>query len=518
SAAASSSTYTFDGSGLVLTKGTTKVLALKCNVAAGASGPYYWGLSSASSFSATGLTSGQSLTPTASASDGQKMTLASAGSYTVTDDSTPGYRIVNATQAGVVLTRLKFAALDEDVDVRQIRFQLTGTASNTPLDLYGQIVTLYDEATPTVALGTAQFGSGGTVGADMATTTLASGTFVIPKGSSKTLLVKGDINAITASGPLSASGDFLKVNYDGTLNGSSGGGNYGVGQSSGTEISPGSADTAVQGVRIMRGYPVFAKCTGSGSGCDAVPTNVLTVKSGMSLYRFKVTAVGNDVRIAKLTFQVSSTTGAGLTDTSSTATTTKYSVYAYTDSSFSQADTTFSSNGLLNATQCYVNGLDTEGRPVTNTTGLAAANSQIMIYPDAAGTACGSAATAHSTTTYKVPFGTTRYFDFQADVASVESVTGTQSFAVSLLGDAAFGSGQTDGDAGQGEMGRGVQGIASQNGKSTVDDDTSNNDFIWSPSSTSSSFSINNFDFTNGYQVPGIPTTNMPTETFTSPN
>ena len=51
----------------------------------------------------------------------------------------------------------------------------------------------------------------------------------------------------------------------------------------------------------------------------------------------------------------------------------------------------------------------------------------------------------------------------------------------------------------------------------SVDSD-SNDDFIWSPVSTTTAPSILDFDFTNGYQVQGLPGNDMPMETFTSAN
>lgn len=498
-ATASSTTFTFDGSGLVVTKGTVKTLALKCNIAGGATGSYAWGIDSAGSFTGTGLTSGQSITPVASDNSGQIMTLAASGSYTVTDDSTPGYRIVNANATGVTLARLKFAALNEDVDIRQIRLQLTTVASNTPLDLANSMVTLYNEAAPTVPLGTAQFGSGGVLGADLATTTFSAGTFVIPVGGSKTLIVKGDIAGMSVNGPLTFSGDLLKVDYDGTLNTSTNGGNYGVGQSSGSEIDPASADTGVQGVRIMKAYPVFAKLS--------VPNNLLETRTNKTLYRFSVQAVGGDVRIAKLTFNQSSSTGAN-----AGATTSKYSLFAYNDAAFSGVDTSFSGTGLLNASQCYGTSKGKNGVTVPNTTSVAGSQ-DIEIFMDAAATACG---TAHSTTTYRIRGGETKYFDFRADIASVETTSGSETFTVVVRGDSAFPTAH-QGNVGSYDLSPGEMGIFGTSTPTGVRADT-NNDFIWMPGSTSSSPTINDIDFTNGYQVQGLPANDMPGEVYTSAN
>ena len=44
-----------------------------------------------------------------------------------------------------------------------------------------------------------------------------------------------------------------------------------------------------------------------------------------------------------------------------------------------------------------------------------------------------------------------------------------------------------------------------------IDADTSNDDFIWSPNSTTSVTAAAK-DFANGYGVPGLPTTNLTAE------
>ena len=161
------------------------------------------------------------------------------------------------------------------------------------------------------------------------------------------MIVKGDIAAISDAGPIIASGEFVKVDYDGDNEGTNG--TYGVGAASGTNITPASNDTASSGVRINKAYPTFAKI--------AVPNNSLTVGSqaDKTLYRFSVTANGGDTALYKLTFTVSSS--------SVTATTSTFGLYAYTDSGFSTVDSTFSSSGLINYGNCVSGRND-----VTNTT------------------------------------------------------------------------------------------------------------------------------------------------------
>ena len=439
---------------------------MKCNLAGNATtgNTFAWGFDSSVNPSVTGRVSGQDIGETKNDSMGQIMTVAGSGTYTVTDDSTPGYSTVSSGTTGVTLLRLKFSATTENVDLKRVALQIGGVAaSNTPTDLVGRKVTLYDSANPSVSIGEAIFST-----TRFATSTVLTG-FTIPAGQSKVLLVKGDIAAITASvGPLTSSGDLMRMAYDGDSNGIANG-NYGVGVASGQNITPSSGDVTATGVRIYKAYPTFAKIDLSSS------ERLLQTASGRTLYKFSVTANGNDVYMYKFTFNIGSSTVS--------ATTSVYGLYAFTDSGFSSADTTFSTDGLLNAGNC-VNGVNSTD-PNFNI---------VEVYMDS--TACATA-----TTTYKVPLGQTRYFKFQGNVAMVEAGTGTEFITVQLDGDAAYPSNSAN-----------LMNIAS-----TINSDT-HNDFVWSPNSTSTSISINDFDFTNGYGLIGLPTTNMLSETLTSAN
>jgi len=461
-ASTDSSSFTLD-SGFTVPKQSVKTLALKCNTSATTTTDQYrWGINSSTAQSATAVQSGVALTEssgiTVNTSTGQTITMTTGGSYTVVDDSTPGYTIVSPGAESTLL-RIKFSATQESVNIKKVAFELKNTASNTPLDLVGNQITLWDGSTQ---IGTATFVNNG----DNATSTaIVDGTFLVPQGGSKTMTVKGTIANISSSvGPLTASGDLVIVAYDGDANGLSNG-NYGTGAAGGTNITPSSSDVTPSGVRVMKSIPTFTKIT---SGLSTL----LQTSSDYALYRFSVKADNGDVEIYKLSFSVGSSTVS--------ATTSQYALYAYTDSSFSNPDTTFSSDGLLNANK-YYNGLG-----ANSTVG----RTSLDVYMDK----------ASATTTYKVPSGATRYFELRANVATVETGTGNESIAVSLLGDAAYPS---------------LSGLMSTAG--TIDSDT-NNDFIWSPVSTTTATLISDFDFTNGYLVPGLPTTNMSSVTHTSTN
>ncbi|MBI5005053.1 MAG: hypothetical protein HZC03_00355, partial [Candidatus Lloydbacteria bacterium] len=468
-ATASSTSFTFDN-GFVIPKGTVKTLSLNCNTSATTTtDQYQWGISAHADAAqaATGVQSGQALTSasaiTVNNSAGQTMSMTTGGSYTVVDDSTIGYTIVSpGTEA--TLLKLKFTATSENIDIRRVAFKLATPAGNTAIDLVGSQVTMWDGSTQ---IGTATFANNG----DNATSSaIASGAFRVPQGGSKTMIIKGTIAGISAvTGPLTASGDLLIVAYDGGANGLANG-NYGVGVAGGTNIAGTSGDVTPSGVRIFKAYPTFAKIN--------PPSQTLQNSSGYRLYRFSVTANSGDIALGKWTFTMGSS--------SVSATTSAYGLYAFTDSGFSSPDTTFSSDGLVNANK-YINGLGANA----DTSSDAKRPTIVEIYPDK----------ASATTTYKVPSGATRYFELKATVGNLRTTTGSEQVTVQLEGDAAVPTTLMD--------------VAGTNlGASGVDNDT-NDDFIWSPISTTSSELITDYDWTNGYLVPGLPTSNMDSVTHT---
>ncbi len=501
-AVSSSTSFTFDVP-LTILKGGSKTLALKCDIAgnATAGGSFAWGCDTTTcgdNYSATGKVSGQSVTPSVTVSTGQYMTIAAAGTYTVADDSTVGYTIISAGTTGVTLLKLKFTATTEDIDIQKVGLELQNVAAtSTALDLVGNKVTLYDSANPTVAIATAEFtGTGGT--ARLATSTaLNTGAFRIPAGASKTLLVKGDIGAINyTQGPLQISGHWLQMSYDGASSGS-GAANYGKGVQSGSTVAgPVISDiyNSSGGVRIMKGYPTFAKID--------LSTTERTLQTGSekALYKWKVTANASDVYLYKFTFYVGSST--------LQATTTSFGVYAYSDSAYSLADSTFSSDGLLNYGSCS-NGLNSAkslGAQAVYPGGI------VEVYMDKGATAVCNVAT----TTYKIPSGETRWFILKATISNVETSSSvTENISTYLFGDAAFPvfSGTVYPEGLMGAAKRPITGAATGGVESVTD-----NDFIWSPNSTSSTNAPGDLDFTNGYGLTGLPTTNMAQEILTSAN
>lgn len=437
SAAASSTAFTFDGSGLTLAKGTSKQVSLKCDLKSTATGVYEWGYDTTSAPSPTGLVSGQSATLTENDSEGQLMTASTGGSLTVSlDASSPTYTL-GAPGVATELAKYKFTATNEDISLKQVALQLSGTASNSQVDLVNQKVTLHDESGTQV--GEATFSTG-----DNATSSAITG-FTIPKNASKVLTVKGTFANISSSGPLERSGDLVKVDWDGNNTGLNG--TYGTGSESGSTVTPTGSDTASQGVRVMKTYPTVEKVNISSS----------LVNGEQPILRFKVTANGSeDVALYKFTVRLATTS----------AVAADLNAYAYADSGFSNA-----ASGVNDGGKLMNSDLDL-------TTLWAGSATDLNVVADSAGTA----------TVFQIPAGSTRYFEVRANMTGVDA--SGDSISTQLQGDAAYPS------------------LATWMTDATTADDDDNDDFIWSPNSTTTAAPAN-LDFTNGYNVSGLPSANM---------
>lgn len=287
-------TFTFDQQ-LTVSKETVKTLNLKCNIASSVSAgdTVSWGINSTSNPTVTGVTSGNNVSETVTAATGQTMTVTAAGSYTVASDSAVLYKVAQAGVSNVELARLRFTAgASENLELRQIAFELGNTASNSPADLINQTVTLWNGSTQ---IGTAQFGVG--VSPDNATSTQLSPAPLITAGESVVITVKGSLTAqnINEGTP----GAFLAITYDGNNVGVNG--NYAVGVSSQSNISSGTVtDVTTNGLRIYRTVPTIAVTSTGG-----------TLVNGGDLYKFVVNNPNptKDIVLAKVSFSVATTGG-----------------------------------------------------------------------------------------------------------------------------------------------------------------------------------------------------------------
>lgn len=468
SAQGSSTAFTFDGAGFTIPKGTVKTVALKCNVAANSTGSFLWGSDLGATYTATGLTSGTSITPTAIDGNGQLMTSATAGTLTVAlDSSSPAYYVAAAGTNDNTLAVLKFTSANEAINLKKVALQLTnGTttdvvASSSISDLLSEKLTLWDGATK---VGEAIFT---TQTRGFATSTLTAD-FIVPKNGDKLLTVKGSLSAI-GTGQAGTEGALVLVDWDGA-----GSETEGTGIDSGATIDDSSAsDTAANGARVFKSYPTVAKVDFSDK-----------LTSGRrDLLKFKITAAPQgDVGIQTLTFTVATssvTTSIDMID--------GMNVYAFTDSGYSSVATGVQTDGAFLATN----------KDLSSPAAAGVGSPGGAWYSSATELDFSAESAANASTTLVIPAGQTRWFVVRGEVITAGA---TFSSVVTLLGDAAYPA--TGMHASPFRHLRTAPAVKAQ----------TNNDFIWTPFSTTTSITVgpeatsNTLTpyFTNGYSVSGL--------------
>lgn len=457
---AAANTFTFTN-GLVVTKGTVKNVDLKCNITSSAvsNGTHSWGFTAAQTAAVTGLTTGNTVTPLQSLQLGQGMTVKVGGSFTITlDTSSPTERYGIANSTGNVLSVFKLHAVNEDLRLDKIQLSFSSsTASTTDIVQF----TLWDGAT--------QVGSGVFAGSNVTATTTLSSSVIIPKDGDKLLTVKADLTQVGTSQP-GTTGHTIAININGSATTST----VAIGQSSGSSFNSGtSADVNGNGVRLVKSYPTLALLP--------LPTNTLS-NGQQALYRFSVTApAAGDVGLYKFTFNVSSST---------VATSSSFSVYGYSDSAFSvQAY----NNNPLNSNPAAVVSSSTMLSMNSKLNGQSgnASTSQIAIYFDPV----LKTPTTPNQEAINVPAGTTRYFELRGTITG--AIAG-DAFIVSLQGDSSAPSRTSTNVYAYTSI------YVDQNGTGK---------FIWSPNSTSTAATTTQ-DWLNGYELPGLPSTNMQSQTI----
>ncbi|MDO8514633.1 MAG: peptidoglycan-binding domain-containing protein [bacterium] len=441
-------TVTLDNS-LTVTKGTIKTLAFKCNVSSNANdaSQIQWGISNANiiAIAATGLTSGSSVTPEAVTAgvgyNGNLMTIGSGTLVASLDSSSPSYAI-GAGGTNVTLGAYKLRAANENVNLNKIGLKLTNTASSSAADLV--TVTLHTASAVSATNPTGQIGTATFAGASTSAQVMLGTPITITKDADTVVTVKGDLATISGSGAGAPGtpGHLIAVDVDTT-----GAKTQGTGAGSGTTIT-GTGTTAVSGVRLQKTYPTVA--------LETLPSPGVV---DQRLLRFKVTANGaSPLGIAKFVLSIS-TTSVNLAG---------FDIFCYTNSDYSGPCSGVSSDGGFLATD--LTGAD-----------WAAATSQLE-FP--AQTSAGASSTV------QVPAGGTRYFEARA--STVGGIGTSFSANTTLQGDTAYPV---------------LPGFMAAAGSGTSADDSitfgANNDFIWSPNSTTTAAWVD-ADWTNGYGVPGL--------------
>ncbi len=354
-------TVTFDQT-FVVPKGTVKTLALKCNVATGITGTAIFGITGTQigNISATGVTSGGTVTATGSTATGQTMTIASGSLAVTIDSSTSNYSVVASGSTGVTIGTFKFRATNEAVNLSKIGLVLsTSTAADVGT------VSLYNGAP---LIGTATFTGSNTI----ATSTLNGAGLALAKDTDVLITIKADLANIGSS-ETGTEGRLVKIDVTNA---------EGTGVASGATLQVGGVTAGVNGVRMFRSYPTVSSDTLATTG----------VADG-KLMRFKITASpSGPVGIFSLDFSIATSsfsTGGGVTNPK---------VMVYSDSSYSLpvsgnygvATGQFGSNG-------FVGSATNAGSFTASTTG--------------------------SYVPLQIPAGTTYYFQVEATVSSVTTGT-----------------------------------------------------------------------------------------------
>jgi hypothetical protein len=291
SASTATSTITLS-SALVVTKGTSKTLALKADISASAAnasthqfGLVGAGTTGADALTATGVSSGTTVTPTVTNSDGQTMTIASTGTLTVaTDAANPSAALVTAGSTGVTIGEVRMTASNEDLDVTGMTFVVTGGNSGTATRDLSKVY-LYDGATKVAEVSPTTTA--------MVSFSITEGTLIISKGATgKKVTLKADFQCVgtgCAAGSadnvtLSAVEDSYKAK----------------GSSSGTTIAAANKSGTFSGSQ----FSLF----------KSVPTvsfvDIASLSAGTSrpVFKFKLTAPSaGDVGFYKATFVINTT-------------------------------------------------------------------------------------------------------------------------------------------------------------------------------------------------------------------
>ncbi|MES2953696.1 MAG: peptidoglycan-binding protein [Patescibacteria group bacterium] len=377
-------TLTLDNS-YVVPKGSIKTLALKCNLSSSASGTFVWKITG-TSITATGVTSGSSVSTTGSLSNGTGPTMTiGGGSLTVSADaSAPSYTVAAGGATGITAGVLKFRASNQAINLEKVGLKLTNDtiASSSSSDLVK--VSLWDGLTK---VGEATF-----TGTNLVATSTFASTLLLPKDSDKVLTIKLDLAQVGTS-QTGTSGHLIKVD----LNSTDTTGTEGTGVESGTKInlatSGSSGSTTFAGIRLFKSFPTFA--------LETLPQNGV---SDGRLMRFKVTANANGpLGIQKFTVGFAT----------SSATVTSVNIFAYQDSAYSQGVSTVSTGGQMMASNV-----------APDSTGQV----EILAQTSAAGV-----------TLVQVPAGGSIYFEVRGTVGIVGGAT-SYSVTTTLKGDSAYPS------------------------------------------------------------------------------
>jgi len=321
----STSTFTLSDT-LVVSKGATKKLTVKADISrdCSANDTFKVGIST-SNVVGTGADTGDSVSPTYSASDGNAQTIQDTGSLTIyASSATPKSGLITANTGKVTVGVMSVTAKYEDVNIEKVYLTAAQVSSKGGWDQV-ETVYLYDGSDYWSATPTSTDAANRTTLIDMTATPLK-----IAKGASKEITVKVDTSPadrFAELGPgMAGQGFNLKINAVGDVTAK--------GVSSGAALAAGSKTVScnMKEFTVYKSVPTVSYNEDVSGG---VASGDLTsgTETGKALYKFKVSADSKgSIALYQVSFLV----------TTSTATVTQF--YLYDGTSKVAATTTFATS------------------------------------------------------------------------------------------------------------------------------------------------------------------------------
>lgn len=477
--------FTLDSPGLVVPKGTTKIISLKGNLTTGHAlddrARFNFVSLTDGDWGTAGVSTGADVTETYSSSTAAVITIKTGGGWSVVAaPSQPTEKWVTAGATGVTVNVLRFTSTTEEFSLTDLRLQIDTSGSSSASDI--SKVYLYDGAT-LVQSKTPSFIDGVE---DFILPSSGTGSFKIPKDSTREMTIKIDLATIGSSLP-GVAGQLVGVDYDGASNATK---NKALGKESGSSVHSSTAsDVTGNGVVYFRSVPTLERV--------ALPVTTLTSGSHV-FYKFKITAdPAYDVAVHKVMFKVATTGVSGF-------------------------EGNLPSFTLWNTT---------DSRRVAAATGSAAAfftrlgnyddTNQVVVRIYADNTDLPSGQCTGSLCWDIVPRGQTRTYELRANVTTDGS---SDSVSTKLLGDDARtpllvltgASAQTMGGVSFVDNDTRV----AESGGTYIDNSSvaSSSSFIWSDfsSDATTTHDINTADWINGFKVPGLLSTGLDSSTLSN--
>lgn len=290
----SGTTITFSGLNTTITKGTTKTLTVKANLlklsAVGGSTTLSFAVAAAATDISAQDSEGNTITPTAATVTGPAHIISSGGSITGTlaaDDSETESQVILAGASNVVLAKFRLTAATEALRLNKIRIVLP---DNTAEEI--STLALYDGATKLTSDVAVTDGTG----ADYADFNSFVADFIVPKDASKTLTVKAS-TGLTSNGASSGTSIYATLDYDTNFEA------RGINGSDTVVTSVGSANIDGRTMVFRKAKLTFTE--------NALTTTAIANGSENEVYKFSVTADGNDATLKQLAFTVTITDNQG---------------------------------------------------------------------------------------------------------------------------------------------------------------------------------------------------------------